>query len=120
MFSNRSFFRTREHGTKSVNERHAGILDAAVKGDTAKVLALVLGADADPRAVQAVNNQGCTAVLLAASRGNTETVRALDFCVEFPRVGSPGELANTQKGCLLQHKDPSTATKPRLWTEIAQ
>lgn len=36
--------------------------------------------------------------------------------------GSPGELANTQKGCLLQHKDkdPSTVTKPRLWTEIAQ
>ena len=36
--------------------------------------------------------------------------------------GSPGELASAQKGCLLQHKDkdPSTATKPRLSTEIAQ
>ena len=77
VWNHRSFFRTREHGTKSVNERHAGILDAAAKGDTAKVLAIVLGAGADPRAVQAVNSQGCTAVWLAASHGNTETVLAL-------------------------------------------
>jgi ankyrin repeat protein len=41
------------------------------------VLVLVLGAVADPRAVQAVNNQGCTAVWLAVSHGNTETVRVL-------------------------------------------
>jgi ankyrin repeat protein len=59
------------------SKRHAEILDAAAKGDTANVLSLVLGAGADPRVVQAVDNQGCTAVWLAASHGNTETVRAL-------------------------------------------
>ena len=67
------------------SKRHAEILDAvakvildkAAKGDTANVRSLVLGAGADPRVVQAVDNQGCTAVWLAASHGNTETVRTL-------------------------------------------